>query len=70
MDILDAAIAYERGVSRLARALGVNQPTVSMWRKRQNLSPAWRMALTEKYGKHIRKAAKAALNSPVIDDVI
>ena len=67
MDILDAAIAYERGVSRLAKALGINQTTISMWRKRQNLSDGWRIALTEKYGKHIRKAAKAALISPVID---
>ena len=67
MDILDAAIAYERGVSRLADKLGVKQNVVSMWRKRQKLSTPWRLALNAQYGKHLRNAAKAALNSSVID---
>lgn len=49
MDILDKAIAIEKGVNRLADALGVRQNVISNWKARRVPLP-WVLVLTERYG--------------------
>lgn len=57
MDILQKAIEAERGVSRLADALGVRQNVVSNWKSR-GLPKPWQKVLELKYDKQAPKRRK------------
>lgn len=57
MDILNHAILVEGGISRLARALGLEPNVVSNWLYRKTLPKSWEMALSLKYSK--RKAKES-----------
>ena len=46
-DLLENAISRAGGATKLARALGVRQNTVSMWRARGRLPRGWAMYLRE-----------------------
>lgn len=65
LEVLEIAIAHERGVTRLARALStedhtVNQNVVSAWRMRKIIHPGWLLALRLKYKKQIKQAAEGS----------
>jgi hypothetical protein len=56
LEVLEIAIAHERGVGRLATELGAKQNVVSAWRMRKIIHPGWALGLRLKYKKQIKQA--------------
>lgn len=57
MNILDLAISAEKGVSNLARAIGVEPNVIGNWKKRK-VPKAWGQVLHMRYGAADKRPTK------------